>query len=134
MAKNRLIKKAIKMRDMAIAPYSQYKVGAAVLIDTGEIIGGCNVENSSYSLTCCAERVALFKAISEGYNKFKSLAVSTKNAGMPCGACRQVIWDLCGDIPIYICNDIILIKTSQTSELIPQPFDKSKQLNLLVFQ
>ena len=126
MSKNKLIKKAIKMRDLAIAPFSKYKVGAAVLIETGEIVGGCNIENSSYSLTCCAERVALFKAISEGFTNFKSLAVSTKNGGMPCGACRQVIWDLCGDIPIYICNDISLIQTSQTSELMPQPFDKSK--------
>ena len=126
MSKKRLIQKAIEMRHMAMAPYSKYKVGAAVLVNTGEIFGGCNIENSSYSLTCCAERVALFKAVSEGFTNFKSLAVSTKNAGMPCGACRQVIWDLCGDIPIYICNDISLIKTSQTSELIPQPFDKSK--------
>lgn len=126
MSKKILIQKAIEMRHMAMAPYSKYKVGAAVLINTGEIFGGCNIENSSYSLTCCAERVALFKAISEGFTNFKSLAVSTKNGGMPCGACRQVIWDLCGDIPIYICNDISLIKTSQTSELIPQPFDKSK--------
>ena len=126
MSKKILIQKAIEMRHMAMAPYSKYKVGAAVLINTGEIFGGCNIENSSYSLTCCAERVALFKAISEGFTNFKSLAVSTKNGGMPCGACRQVIWDLCGDIPIYICNDANLIITSQTSELIPQPFDKSK--------
>ena len=126
MSKKILIQKAIEMRHMAMAPYSKYKVGAAVLVNTGEIFGGCNIENSSYSLTCCAERVALFKAISEGFTNFKSLAVSTKNGGMPCGACRQVIWDLCGNIPIYICNDISLIKTSQTSELIPQPFDKSK--------
>ena len=67
MSKNKLIKKAIKMRDLAMAPFSKYKVGAAVLIETGEIVGGCNIENSSYSLTCCAERVALFKAISEGF-------------------------------------------------------------------
>ena len=126
MSKIKLIKKAIKMRELAMAPFSGYKVGAAVLTETGEIIGGCNIENSSYSLTCCAERVALFKAISEGFKNFKSLAVSTKNAGMPCGACRQVIWDLCGDIPVFICNDISLVSTSQVSELIPQPFDKSK--------
>ena len=126
MSKKILIQKAIEMRHMAMAPYSKYKVGAAVLVNTGEIFGGCNIENSSYSLTCCAERVALFKAISEGFTNFKSLAVSTKNGGMPCGACRQVIWDLCGDIPIYICNDISLIQTSQTSELMPQPFDKSR--------
>ena len=126
MSKKILIQKAIEMRHMAMAPYSKYKVGAAVLINTGEIFGGCNIENSSYSLTCCAERVALFKAISEGFTNFKFLAVSTKNGGMPCGACRQVIWDLCGDIPIYICDDIGLVSTSKMSELIPQPFDKSK--------
>ena len=89
-----LIKTAIEMRAKAIAPYSGYKVGAAVQTNTGKIIGGCNIENSSYSLTCCAERVALFRAIAEGFTRFKALSVSTKNTGMPCGACRQVIWDL----------------------------------------
>ena len=81
-----LIKTAIEMRAKAIAPYSGYKVGAAVQTNTGKIIGGCNIENSSYSLTCCAERVALFRAIAEGFTKFKALSVSTKNTGMPCGA------------------------------------------------
>ena len=126
MSKDKLIKKAIDMRAMAIAPYSEYKVGAAVQTETGEIIGGCNIENSSYSLTCCAERVALFRAIAEGFTKFKALSVSTKNAGMPCGACRQVIWDLCGDIPIYICDHNGLVNTNYTTELMPQPFDKTK--------
>ena len=114
------------MRELALAPYSKYKVGAAVLTDSGDIISGCNIENSSYSLTCCAERVAIFKAISEGYKKFKALSVSTNNGGMPCGACRQVIWDLCGNIPIYICDNKNLIKTLKTIELIPHPFDKNK--------
>jgi len=126
MSKDKLIKTAIDMRANAIAPYSKYKVGAAIQTETGEIIGGCNIENSSYSLTCCAERVALFRAIAEGFTKFKALSVSTKNAGMPCGACRQVIWDLCGDIPIYICDDTGLVSTNYTNELIPQPFDKTK--------
>ena len=126
MSKNKLIRTAIDMRAMAIAPYSEYKVGAAVQAETGEIIGGCNIENSSYSLTCCAERVALFRAIAKGFTKFKALSVSTKNAGMPCGACRQVIWDLCGDIPIYICDHNGLVNTNYTTELIPQPFDKTK--------
>ena len=124
MSKNKLIKKAIKMRDMAIAPYSGYKVGAAVLIDTGEIIGGCNIESSSYGLTCCAERVALFRAIAEGYQKFKSIAIATKNAGMPCGACRQVIWELCGEIPVYICDMNGWVKTVSSSKLIPDAFDE----------
>ena len=124
MSKNKLINTAIMMRNNAIAPFSNYKVGAAVETENGEIIGGCNIENSSYGLTCCAERVALFRAVAEGNTKFKALAVSTKNAGMPCGACRQVIWDLCGDIPIYICDTKNIIHTKYISELIPQPFDK----------
>ena len=121
-----LIKTAISMRSKAYAPYSNYKVGAAIQTNNNIIFGGCNIENSSYSLTCCAERVAIFKAISEGYKKFKALSVSTNNGGMPCGACRQVIWDLCGNIPIYICDNKNLIKTLKTIELIPYPFDKNK--------
>ena len=121
-----LIKTAIAMRSKAYAPYSNYKVGAAIQTNNNIIFGGCNIENSSYSLTCCAERVAIFKAISEGYKKFKALSVSTNNGGMPCGACRQVIWDLCGNIPIYICDNKNLIKTLKTIELIPHPFDKNK--------
>ena len=121
-----LIKTAISMRSKAYAPYSNYKVGAAIQTNNNIIFGGCNIESSSYSLTCCAERVAIFKAISEGYKKFKALSVSTNNGGMPCGACRQVIWDLCGNIPIYICDNKNLIKTLKTIELIPHPFDKNK--------
>ena len=121
-----LIKTAISMRSKAYAPYSNYKVGAAIQTNNNIIFGGCNIESSSYSLTCCAERVAIFKAISEGYKKFKALSVSTNNGGMPCGACRQVIWDLCGNIPIYICDNKNLIKTLKTIDLIPHPFDKKK--------
>jgi len=128
MVEKKLIYKAIKMRKLALAPYSKYKVGAAVLTDSGDIISGCNIENSSYSLTICAERVALFKAISDGYNKFKAISVSTKNAGMPCGACRQVIWELCGDIPLYICDGEGLVSTNNSRNLIPDPFDITKLL------
>ena len=128
MVEKKLIYEAIEMRDLALAPYSKYKVGAAVLTDSGNIISGCNIENSSYSLTICAERVALFKAISEGYTTFKAMSVSTKNAGMPCGACRQVIWELCGDIPIYICDKEGLVSTNNSKDLIPDPFDKTKLL------
>jgi cytidine deaminase len=120
----KVVELAIKMCEKAHAPFSNYKVGSAVEIITGEIIGGCNVESSSYGLTCCAERIALFKAITEGYSEFKSIAVATKNAGMPCGACRQIIWELCGDIPIYICNMNGWIKTIFSSELLPDAFDK----------
>jgi len=126
MSKKNLIIKAIEMRAKAFAPYSKYKVGAAVLTDSGEIIGGCNIENSSYSLTCCAERVALFKAYSEGFRIIKAMSVSTENAGMPCGACRQVIWDLCGDIPIYICDGGKFISKNHSKTLLPIPFDNTK--------
>jgi cytidine deaminase len=121
----KLIKKAIEMRSRAFAPYSNYRVGAAVETETGEIIGGCNVESSSYGLTCCAERVALFRAISEGHSNFKSLAVSTENGGMPCGACRQVIWDLCKKVEIHICNKKEWLKTVSSSDLLPDAFDEN---------
>ena len=113
------------MRNRAFAPYSNYRVGAAVETENGEIIGGCNVESSSYGLTCCAERIALFRAISEGHRKFKSLAVSTKNGGMPCGACRQVIWDICKKVEIHICNKKEWLKTISSSELLPDAFDEN---------
>ena len=119
-----IVKIAILMRRRAFAPYSNYRVGAAVKTKTGEIIGGCNIESSSYGLTCCAERVALYRAIAEGYQKFKSIAVATKNAGMPCGACRQVIWELCGEIPVYICDMNGWVKTVSSSELIPDAFNE----------
>ena len=128
MSDNELIQKAIEMRSRALAPYSNYKVGAAILTESGKIFGGCNIENSSYSLTICAERVAIFKAVSEGETKFKALSVSTSNAGMPCGACRQVIWDICGNIQVLICDDNSLITKTESIELLPMPFDATKLL------
>ena len=128
MSYNELVQKAIEMRSQALAPYSNYKVGAAVLTESGKIFGGCNIENSSYSLTICAERVAIFKAVSEGETKFKALSVSTSNAGMPCGACRQVIWDICGNIQVLICDDNSLITKTESIELLPMPFDATKLL------
>ena len=128
MSYNELVQKSIGMRSQALAPYSNYKVGAAVLTESGKIFGGCNIENSSYSLTICAERVALFKAVSEGETKFKALSVSTSNAGMPCGACRQVIWDICGNIQVLICDDNSLITKTESIELLPMPFDATKLL------
>ena len=121
----KLIKTAIDMRNKSHSPYSNYRVGAAVETESGKIIGGCNVESSSYGLTCCAERVALYRAISEGHDNFKSMAISTENGGMPCGACRQVVWDLCNDIKIYICNGRELLRTINSSDLLPDAFDES---------
>ena len=96
--KQKLVQTAMDMRNHAYAPYSNYRVGAAVETESGEIIGGCNVESSSYGLTCCAERTALFRAIAEGHTSFNALAVATENGGSPCGAWRQVIWDICKEI------------------------------------
>ena len=123
--KKNLIKKAINMRKRAQAQFSGYKVGSAVKTRSGKIIGGCNIESSSYGLTCCAERVALYRSIAEGHTKFDGIAVSSINACFPCGACRQVIWDLCGEIPVYICNEEELIKESTSLALLPEPFDKT---------
>src|ERR1700690_1678167 len=94
-----LIKAAGQDRENAHAPFSNFRVGAAVRATSGRIFTGCNVENASYGLTCCAERVAIFKAISEGERGFDAIAVVTDTDSLtpPCGACRQIIWEFCGD-------------------------------------
>ncbi len=122
----KLIARAHEMRKRALAPYSNYAVGAAVLTSDGEIIGGCNIESSSYGLTCCAERVALYRAIAEGHSSFKALAVATENGGSLCGACRQVVWDLCGDIPIFITDNKGKIEKTSSAKLLPEAFDQNK--------
>lgn len=97
-----LIKAAIEARKQAYAPYSNYQVGAALLLEDGTIMTGVNVENSSYGLTMCAERTAVGKAIAAGYRKILAIAVATDNAGSPCGACRQVLTEFAGDVPVYL--------------------------------
>ena len=119
----KLIKEARLAQENSHSPYSKYKVGAAVLTDDDTIISGCNIESSSYSLTCCAERVAIYSAIAQGHSKFKALAVITNNGGTPCGACRQVIWDLCGDIPIYITDGNDNIEETTSKNLLPDAFE-----------
>ena len=106
MSKTKLIETAKKYRAMAYAPYSNFKVGAAVEGATGKIYGGCNVENSSYGLTICAERVAIAKAVSEGEKEIKRIAVvtSSKETSVSCGACRQVIFEFGKDIEVYCCG------------------------------
>lgn len=121
----KLIKAARQAQKNAHAPYSKYKVGAAVLTDDNNIIIGCNVESSSYGLTCCAERAALYSAIAQGYKNLKELAVVTENGGAPCGACRQVIWDLCGDIPIYIADNNGNVEKTTSKDLLPNAFDSN---------
>ena len=122
---NNLIEAAQEAQKYAHAPHSNYKVGAALLTENETIIHGCNVESSSYGLTCCAERTALYSAIAQGHTKFKELAVITSNGASPCGACRQVIWDLCGDIPIYIADNEGNITETTSKELLPGAFDST---------
>src|SRR5512143_1656619 len=99
-----LLEAALAARENAFAPFSKFKVGAAVEDEDGGIHTGCNVENATYGLTVCAERVALFKAISEGARKFRRVAVAadTEVLTPPCGACRQVLWEFCGDVEIVL--------------------------------
>ncbi len=123
-----LVDLARQAREHAYAPYSKFKVGAAVECQDGRIFSGCNIENSSYGLTVCAERVALGKAISEGVSSFTRIAViaDTHSPVPPCGACRQVIFELCGaDALIIMANLQGRIEIRTIRELLPAPFDRS---------
>lgn len=122
---NQLVNAAAAARENALAPYSGFRVGAAVETDTGEIISGCNIETSTYGLTLCAERVAIFKAVSEGKRKFSRIAVvaDTERLTPPCGSCRQIIWELCGDVPVVMTNLAGKTETIQMKELLPNAFD-----------
>ncbi len=119
-----LAKKAVEAKSKALATYSNFHVGAALLTEDDKIYTGCNIESSSYSLTICAERTAIFKAISEGERKFKAIAIAGDTEGFisPCGACRQVISDLCGDIDVVLVNSKNETKVMKTSELLPFAF------------
>ena len=123
----RLVSAARLAREAALAPYSRFKVGAALLCADGTIVTGCNIENASYGLTVCAERVALFKALSEGQRDFRLLAVviDTGAPTPPCGACRQLVWEYCGDLPVVLANLTGIIGEHTMKELLPHPFDKS---------
>jgi cytidine deaminase len=119
-----LINKAVEAKATALPPYSNFHVGAALLTEDNKIYLGCNVENSSYSLTICAERTAIFKAISEGERKFKAIAIASDSPDYitPCGACRQIIFDHCGEIDIICSNGEKEYKVFKTSELLPYAF------------
>ncbi len=121
-----LVAEATRARDRAHAPYSGFAVGAALRAPDGRVFAGCNVEISSYGLTMCAERVALFAAYAAGVRTFDALAVvgpgDGETATPPCGACRQVIWDLAGDIDIHLATPGGAIETRRTSTLLPEPF------------
>ena len=122
-----LIAAARQARENAHAPYSNFRVGAALRAKSGRIYGGCNVENASYGLTCCAERVAIFKAVSEGEHGFDAIAVVTDSDVLapPCGACRQLIWEFCGDVPVVLANLHGKIEYERSGKLLPRPFDAS---------
>jgi cytidine deaminase len=123
-----LVEFARQARKQAHAPYSNFKVGAALECSDGRIITGCNVENSSYGLSMCAERVAIFKAISEGIHEFKRIAViaDTHSPVRPCGACRQVISDLFPqNTEVIMANLNGEIESTSIHELLPAPFDRS---------
>jgi cytidine deaminase len=122
-----LVAAAKQARENAHAPYSNFRVGAALRANSGRVFGGCNVENATYGLTICAERVAIFKAISEGERGFDAIAVSTDTDTLtpPCGACRQLIWEFCGDVPVILSNLKDKTETIQMRDLFPKPFDSS---------
>ncbi len=120
-----LIEAAKVVREKAYAPYSNFKVGAALLTKKGKIYTGCNVESASYGLTVCAERVAIWKAVSEGESEFETIAVvaDTEELTPPCGVCRQIIWEFCGDVPVIFANLKGKTETVKMSDLLPRAFD-----------
>jgi cytidine deaminase len=122
-----LLETALAARANAFAPYSKFQVGAAVEDADGRIHTGCNIENATYGLTLCAERVAIFKAISEGVRKFRRIAVAADTDVLtpPCGACRQILWEFCGDVDIVLVNPRGKIETYRLKDLFPKPFDAS---------
>jgi len=118
---------ALAARENAHAPYSKFCVGAALEDSAGRIHTGCNVENATYGLTLCAERVAVFKAISEGVRKFQRIAIAADADTLtpPCGACRQILWEFCGDIEVILVNPRGASETLQLKSLFPRAFDAS---------
>jgi cytidine deaminase len=114
-----------RARRHAQAAYSTFKVGAALEAADGTIIGGCNIENATYGLTICAERVAMFKALSEGHRKFRRIAVvaDTEAPTPPCGACRQILWEFGGDLEVILANLRRETGRHQLKDLLPLPFD-----------
>jgi cytidine deaminase len=122
-----LISAALAVRAHAFAPFSKFQVGSALEDIDGRIHTGCNVENATYGLTVCAERVAVFKAISEGARKFRRVVVAADTDVLtpPCGACRQILWEFCGDVEVVLVNLRGKTETYQLKDLFPKPFDVS---------
>lgn len=122
-----LIEAALRVRENAHAPYSNFRVGAALEDEGGRVHTGCNVENATYGLTMCAERTAIFKAISEGARRFRRVAVvaDTDVLTPPCGSCRQLLWEFCGDVEVVLANLSGRTETHQMRDLFPRAFDDS---------
>ena len=121
-----LVERARAARLGAVADYSHFKVGAAIETTSGEIITGCNIENATYGLTICAERVAIYKALSDGHRAFRRLVVvaDTPEPTPPCGACRQIIWEFAGDVEVILANLHDVTARHEMRNLLPAPFDK----------
>ena len=122
-----LVEAAIEARQNAHAPFSHFQVGAALEDSVGRVHTGCNVENATYGLTICAERVAVLKAISEGMTGFTCIAIAadTENLTPPCGACRQILWEFCGNLEIILVNLNGKSESLRLADIFPRPFDSS---------
>lgn len=122
-----LLAAALAARENAFAPFSKFRVGAALEDREGRIHTGCNVENATYGLTVCAERVAVFKAVSEGIRTFRRIVIAADTDVLtpPCGACRQILWEFCGDIEIIMVNPGGKTENWRLKDLFPKPFDVS---------
>jgi cytidine deaminase len=122
-----LVQSALAAREHAHAPFSGFKVGAALEDEDGRIHTGCNIENATYSLTLCAERVAVFKAISEGARRFRRIAIAADSPALtpPCGSCRQILWEFCGNIEVILANLEGKTESLHLKEVFPRPFDAS---------
>jgi cytidine deaminase len=120
-----LVTAAREARERARATYSHFKVGAALETADGQVVTGCNIENATYGLTVCAERVAMFKAISDGHQSFRRIAVvaDTDEPTPPCGPCRQILWEFAGDIEVILANLTDEKGRYRLSDLLPLPFD-----------
>ncbi len=121
-----LIAAARRARENAHAPFSRFKVGAALETADGTVVTGCNIENATYGLTMCAERVAMFKALSEGHRRFRRIAIvaDTGAPASPCGPCRQILWEFAGDIEVVLANLTVETGRHSLAELLPLPFDE----------
>lgn len=122
----KLVRAAIQARDQAYAPHSHFYVGAALLLDDGQVVSGCNVENASYSLSICAERVAAASAVAMGHRHWQAIAIASDGGVTPCGACRQFLSEFGNDIPVILVDVLDgSRRTRKLADLLPEAFDRS---------